>query len=188
MQERPRLSDSLGLVALPSAVTCGRLFVQYTLANWGVSPFVVADAMVIASELVTMAVQETGVLDEVVRWSELDVINRVVVRLLGFSRHIVIEVWDAATEPAVLPADEPVQWPTGLHLIDVTARRWASTASPRGRLSWAELAVYDRTESGLPIRQRRRTAWPPPSPPTEPTDGEGHDDLLRRIRDGLKRL
>jgi hypothetical protein len=40
--------------------------------------------------------------DEVI-WSELDYINRIVIRLLGFPRHVVIEVWDAATKPAVLP-------------------------------------------------------------------------------------
>src|ERR1700730_14468036 len=105
MREKPRLFDDLGLVALPTAISCARLFVKYTLDNWRASSFVVADAMTITGELVALSVQETGILDDKVVWSELDYINRIVVRLLGFSRHIVIEVWDAATQPAALPAD-----------------------------------------------------------------------------------
>jgi hypothetical protein len=52
MREKPRLFDDLGLVALPTAVSCARLFVKYTLDNWRASSFVVADAMTITGELV----------------------------------------------------------------------------------------------------------------------------------------
>jgi hypothetical protein len=180
--EKPRLFDDLGLVALPTAVTCARIFTQYTLTKWGASSFVVADAVTIASELVDVAVQETGILDDVVVWSELDYVNRIVVRLLGFPKHVVIEVWDAASEPMVLPADEPNPELRGLHLVDVTATRWASTASVRGRLTWAEVGVYERTASGLPVRPSR-PASPPGPPPATLSEG-----LLRRVREGLNRL
>ena len=179
MREKPRLFDDLGLVALPTAISCARLFVKYTLDNWRASSFVVADAMTITGELVALSVQETGVLDDDVRWSELDYINRIVIRLLGFPRHIVIEVWDAATEPAALPAGPADTLPRGLDLVDVLAGRWASTASPRGRLTWAELPVYDRTEAGLPIQRRRPS--PRPVLPAPVID----EELLRRVRDGL---
>lgn len=181
MDEMPRLFDDLGLVALPTAVSCSRMFVKYTLDNWKASAFVMADAVMIVDELVTLAVQETGIVDDVVAWSELDYVNRIVVRLLGFPRHIVIEVWDAAHEPAVLSDEEPNTLPTGLHLVDVTAGRWGSSASPRGRLTWAEIAVYDRAESGLPIRRRRQSVHVEPA---EQVD----EELLRRVRDGLKGL
>jgi hypothetical protein len=185
MHEKPRLFDDLGLVALPTAVSCGRLFTQYTLTNWKVSPFVVADAAVIAGELVALAVQETGVAGDDLRWSELDHLNRVTLRLLGFPRHIVIEVWDAATAPAGLPEVDPDNDPQGLHLVDVTANRWASTMQPRSRLTWAELLVYPHTESGLPVRRPSEHVHPRPS-------GQGHvehdDELLRRVLDGLHRL
>lgn len=182
MVERPRLFDDLGLVALPTAISCARMFTQYTLTTWGVSPFVLGDALIVARELVSLAVRDTGVLDEDMRWSELDHLNRIVVRLFGFSRHIVIEVWDAAQEPAVLPPDDSTKLPTGLHLVDVTAYRWASTASPRGRLTWAELPVHDRTDSGLPIRRRQPRAVPEQQAPPASVE------LLRRVRDGLNGL
>lgn len=182
MYEKPRLFDDLGLVALPTAVSCARLFTQYTLSNWGASPFVVADAVVVADELTSVAVQETGILDDEVCWSELDHVNRIVVRLLAFARHIVVEVWDAATKPAVLPADDPHKLPTGLHLVDVIAHRWGSLASPRGRLTWAAVALYERAESGLPIRLRR------PGDRRERAAPLVDEGLLRRVRDGLERL
>jgi hypothetical protein len=181
MREKPRLFDALGLVALPTAISCARLFVKYTLDNWRASSFVVADAMTIVGELVALSVQETGVLDDKVVWSELGYINRVVVRLLGFPRHIVIAVWDAATKAAALPAGPADTLPRGLDLVDVLAGRWASTASPRGRLTWAELPVYDRTDAGLPINRRRPR--PHPALPAPVID----EELLRRVRDGLTR-
>jgi hypothetical protein len=101
MYEKPRLFDDLGLVALPTAVTCARLFTQYTLSNWGASPFVVA------GELAAVAVQETGILADEVCWSELDHVNHIVVRLLAFPRHLVVEVWDAATNERLCPPPTP---------------------------------------------------------------------------------
>jgi hypothetical protein len=179
MRDRPRLFDDLGLVALPTAVSCARMFAEYTLTKWGASTFVVADALVIIGELVTLSVQDTGVADDTVRWSELEQLNRVVVRFLGFARHVVIEVWDTAPEPAVLPDDGLGKLPTGLHLVDVTANKWGSIASPQGRLTWAEIAVYDRTESGLPIRRRQPRSQPvTPAPLLD-------EEVLRRVREGL---
>jgi hypothetical protein len=142
MTERPRLLDDLGLVALPTAVGCARLFAQYTLANWQVPAVVVADAMTIASELVALSVKETGPPGDEVRWSELDHLNRIAVRLLGFSRHVVIEVWDAATEAARITEPPPAGAPRGLPLVNVVAREWASTTHPQGRLTWATIDVY----------------------------------------------
>lgn len=181
MYEKPRLFDDLGLVALPTAVNCARLFTKYTFDKWDVPAIVVADALMIVGELVALAVQDTGVSSDV-PWSELDHLNSVVVRLLGFRRHVVIEVWDAATEPGSVPDEPTDEDPRGLDLVDVVARRWASTASPRGRLTWAEIAVYDHTESGLQIRRRTSAAK------RAPVEYEEDPELLRRVRDGLKGL
>jgi hypothetical protein len=182
MIEKPRLFDDLNLVALPTAVGCARLFVKYTLDNWKASAFVVADAMTIVGELVAGSIEETGVRKEEVRWSELDYINRIVVRLLGFPRHVVIEVWDRATQPAALPSGEPAQPQIGLSLVDAVAHRWASAVTPTGRLTWAAIAVYDRTDSGLPIRPSHPASSPVPPPATLSAE------LLGRVRDGLIRL
>jgi hypothetical protein len=182
MHEQPRFFDDLTLVALSSAVSCARTFVHYTLANWQVGPFVLGDALVMTHELVTQAVADTGMDGHYKSWAEVDHLNYLVVRLVGFARHVVIEVWDRATEPAVLPDGEPVQPRSGLALIDAVAHRWASSMTPTGRLTWAEVAVYDRTDSGLPIRPSRSGS--PSAPPLATLS----DELLRRVHDGLNRL
>jgi hypothetical protein len=181
MHEKPCLFDHLGLVALPTAINCARMFTRYTLDKWNVPAIVMADALTIVGELVALAVQDTGVANDVT-WSEMVQLNSVVVRMLGFRRHVVIEVLDAATEAGSVPDKPTEEEPQGLDLVDVVARRWASTASPRGRLTWAEIAVYDHTESGLQIRRGHASSWRAPVPNEHNTTPE----LLRRVRDGLK--
>lgn len=170
MYEKPRFSDELKLVALSNAIGCARIFVQYTLANWKASPFVVGDAHVITHELVTKAVDDTGVPEDQNTWSKVEKINYIVVRLLGFSRHIIVEVWDSAKRPAGLP---------DLHVVDTVALRWDSVVAMKTRLTWAEIPVYDRTDSGLPIREPRPVA--PATGPAAPLSYE----FLRRVRDRL---
>lgn len=181
MHEKPRYQDDLLLVALPSAVSCARMFVHHTLAGWNVGPFVLGDALVITHELVTLSVTATGVPKDRDTWSKVTKLNHVVTRVLGFSQHVVIEVWDCAKTPATLPSGEPTRPRTGLTLVDSVAHEWASVVTPAGRLTWAEIAVYDRTDSGLPIRQAP-PAWPPAQPQATLSA-----ELLHRVRDGLIR-
>jgi hypothetical protein len=182
MHEKPRFFDDLTLVALSSAVSCARTFVHYTLANWHAGPFVLGDALVITHELVTQAVADTGISSHYESWSEVDHLNHIVVRLVGFSRHVVIEVWDQAAEPATLPSGEPTQPRSGLSLVDVVAHGWASSVTPTGRLTWAAIAIYDRTDAGLPIRPSRPASSSSRPPATLSAE------LLRRVRDGLTSL
>jgi hypothetical protein len=167
----PRFSRSIDFAALPSAISCTRLFVASTLGRWG-ARFLEADAEVLAVELVRHSVQTCGVTDEDVRLSELDELNVIHVRLLGFERTIGIEVWDNAD---------------GLGLVDTRAKGWGSSITPQGRVVWAELDVYDRAASGLPIRARKPTPYPRPSANEigHPSQGAG---FLRRVRDGLVNL
>ena len=67
---RPRFHDGFRLVATPSAVSCSRLFVAYTLDKWGAS-FVINDAVQVVDELVTNAAHATGLMEERPRWTAL---------------------------------------------------------------------------------------------------------------------
>jgi hypothetical protein len=179
MADLPCWSDALTLAALPSAISCARLFTRCTLGRWGAS-FVLADALIVVGELVANAVADTGVADTRVRWSELTALNVVSVRLLGFAGRIVIEVWDTHPEPAVLPAQPPGTPPCGLRLVDVIARRWDSRRAPGGRLTWAELATYEHTRSGLPLRASNS------NDPHRPATADL--GALRRVMTGLMRM
>ena len=142
----PRFTRSIDFAALPTAITCTRLFVASTLHRWN-APSLVADAEQLAVALVWHSVHACGVMDDTVRLSELDHLNTIHVRLLGYDRSIGIEVWDTVTEPADLH---------GFALIDEPlAMDWGSSITPQGRVTWAELAVYEHPQAGLPRRTHK---------------------------------
>jgi len=156
----PHLHDGLRLVATQSAINCAGLFVVSTLTKWGARG-ILLDAVLVTEELVTNAVKATGVMEARVDWNELTRIEFITVRLLGFEASIRIEVWDSAPNPPLLPDEAGSSIKRG------------SYPTPRGKVVWAELAVYPHRSST-------------PQPPAEQF---GQDpDLLRRMRDGLEDL
>lgn len=169
MQERPFRFDDIGLVALPTAVSVARLFVQYVLERWNAPASVVADVAIIAGELVKLSIHDAE------RLTELRV------RLFAFRRYVAVEVWDMA-EREIAATDEVGEQPQGIDLVDILAQRWTSGMYGQTRITWAEVAVYEQTPSGLPVRpQRPARSHPIPQPVAS-------DELLRRVRDGLKGL
>jgi hypothetical protein len=181
----PRFEHFIDLAALPTAITCSRLFVASTLQRWG-ARFLEADVELLAAELVRYSVATCGVLDPDVRLAELEDMTVIRLRLLGFERTIGIEVWDTATEPARLPAHDQAGELHGLALVEARAEDWGSAMTPYGRVTWAALSVYERTGTGLPKRTPRRSFPMPPAsmdacPPPDV-------DLLRRVRDRLGEL
>ena len=183
MREEPRFLASLDLVALPTAVNMARVFIGTTLDHWQ-ALFIEEYVAAVGVELVTLAVESTKP-DENTRWSDLTELKPIKLRLLGYRRHVVFEVTDQHDEALVLPDDVYVPEDSGLGLVDALANRWGSFLSPRGRVSWAELAVYERTEAGLPKREPAPASEPgkssQPPVPHEP-------EFLRRVRDGLENL
>lgn len=182
----PRFIRSITFAALPTAISCTRLFVASTLRHWG-ARFLEADAELLAVELVRHSVQTCGVMDEHVRLYELNDVNVIHVRLLGFERSIGIEVWDNVPEAARLPAHDPDQGLHGLALVDARAKNWGSAVTPHGRVAWAELDLYDCTSAGLPIRISKSS--PHPRLADSAADRLPQDtDFLRRVRDALESL
>lgn len=184
-REEPRFMTSLDLVALPSAVSVTRLFVSDTLHRWQ-ALFVEPEMEVVAAELVALAVEATGPRAGT-RWMAIDNLNPIKLRLLGFQWHIGIEVADTSTTPLTWPEEANLRSDIGLGLVDARSRKWGSYPTPRGRVMWADFAVYERTRAGLPVRQRRPSPYPgasasssAPEPPTA--------DLLSRLLEGLQRL
>jgi hypothetical protein len=183
IREEPRFLDSLDLVALPTAVAVARLFVADTLRRWH-ALFIEDHMEAVAVELVSFSVEATRPA-EATSWSDVTELNPITLRMLGYQRHIVFEVTDA--HPGALEHPEDVVLPedSGLGLVDALASRWGSVLAPRGRVIWAELAVYERTDAGLPQRPLK----PSPTPRGTNQPMPQHDrDLLRRVRDGLERL
>lgn len=181
-----RVQDHLTLAAVVSAVSCSRMFAKVTLTKWG-AVRILDDALLVVSELVTNAVKATGVTNPEPKWSELNELNVITVRIMGFEESIVFEVWDASPEaPTVKEAAPDDEGGRGLDLVENLAKRWGSTPSRGGKVVWAELPVYQTTGVGLPRRPWSARSTTQPAGEEEP-DVHGRV-LLERVLVGLRAL
>ncbi len=135
-----RVHDELGLVAARSAISCSRVFAEYTLDKWHAPAQLIDDALQVVDALVTSAVRSTGMMDEHPRWTEITSVNFITVRLLGLKSSLRIEVWDSSPDPPVFPH-------TG-----VSMKRGFSPASP-GKVVWAELPVLPYRRGTVQVEQ-----------------------------------
>jgi anti-sigma regulatory factor (Ser/Thr protein kinase) len=128
----PRAS-LLRLGALPTAVGCGREHTRLVLMEWGLG-HLVSDAVLIASELLTNALQASLALGNS---------TPIALRLLASDEQLIIEAWDqwvVGYDLNRMPGDD--EHGRGLAVIDALSNRWGT-----GRLStdykvvWAELLI-----------------------------------------------
>lgn len=170
---QPRAFSDLDLAATSTAVNIAKLFVDYTLREWG-HVDLISDAQEIAAELVSDAVVNTGIPEPGPRWTELDKIALLRVRIVLLEQAVVIEIADEYDHP-----------PMPSEALQTRCIRWNSYPIGTGRVVWAELMTpqYELTDHGLP--KRKRTAIPESvDPPRVVNDHE----LLRRVMDGLEKL
>ena len=182
-EEPPPAVAGLTLAAVPSAVRCARVFVRACLRQWGLASLA-EDSELVISELVTNAVQATGITEAEPRWSQLDGLAVIHVRLVLSDRSIVIATWDRNPGPPV-PAEPGTDSENGRGLAIVAAlcQRWDYTAAQGGKYVWAELAIPPGalTPSGLPRRIL--------GPVVVPVPGAGVGlDVLRRVLQALRNL
>lgn len=183
-RRQPKVIVSLTLAAVPSAVRCARMFTAITLKEWGL-PDLIETAELLVSELATNAVKSTGVLEESPRWSALKNLALIYVRLVLLEDGVIIEVVDRDRRPPV------IRYPSvgaesgrGMLLVETLSKQWDFYFPPTGgKVVWCELEPPPPIVNGLPKRARSKTAGTN-SPPAAPLDAE----LLRRVRDGLRRL
>lgn len=115
-----------------SAATARRLAQVIVLRQWGLSPKMTEDAVLLVSELVGNAVRHTGA------------------RVFGLRMHrrrgwIRVEVRDPSRGlPCLMPVQEMDISGRGLMLVDKLSDRWGVDLLPRGKTTWFEMRVADR--------------------------------------------
>lgn len=156
---RPQLTSGLTLAAVPTAVRLARLFVRQRLSLWGLSQFI-NDAELVLSELVTNAMNATGTTNPRPRWSELNNLALITVRLVVTADSLVIEVWDRDPRPPVLKQPEEAdEAGRGLLIVGALCRRWDYFfPESGGKAVWGELAIGDASmsaDTSTPSYRRR---------------------------------
>lgn len=115
-----------------SAATARRLVQVVVLRQWGLSPRMTEDAVLLVSELVGNAVRHTGA----------RVFGLRMRRRRGWLR---VEVRDPSRGlPCLMPVQEMDTSGRGLFLVDKLADRWGADLLPRGKTTWFEMRVTDR--------------------------------------------
>jgi hypothetical protein len=157
------------------------MLARYDLQSCGVVPGHIETAVRVVDELVTVAVNTTGITEPNPRYSERYANLKLVgIRLRVFARSVVIEVWDSSELPPVLDASG---------VVGSLSRQW-NYYLPRsgGKVVWCELDISAppsddtvRMSSMLPHRKRKNG-------PAHPTEVMNDPAMLRRVLDGLRAL
>jgi anti-sigma regulatory factor (Ser/Thr protein kinase) len=115
-----------------SAATARRLAQVVVLRQWGLTPKMTEDAVLLVSELVGNAVRHTGA----------RVFGLRMRRRRGWIR---IEVRDPSRGlPCLMPVQETDISGRGLFLVDKLSDRWGVDLLPRGKTTWFEMKVAER--------------------------------------------
>lgn len=185
-----RLRNFLELGPFTSAVPCARLHVRAILREWHLTDLC-ETAELVASELVTNAVQASQQLaDRPPIW----------LALMIEADEVLIAVWDANPKSVEYPTlrgdelpDPTADGGRGLFLVEHLTSDWGVHCPQDviGKVVWAKLRCPYSADLKLSGRHNRR-------PPTQRTPYQEPmsqyvrlmDDLalLRRVRDGLRRL
>lgn len=116
-----------------SAATARRLTHCVVFRQWGLSPQTAEYAVLLVSELVGNAVRHTGA-------------RTFGLRMLRRRGWIRIEVCDPSRGlPCLMPVHELDTSGRGLFLVDKLSDRWGVDLLPRGKNTWFEMRVCDRT-------------------------------------------
>ena len=136
------LVNRLKFAATVTAPSCARVFVEHTLRSW-LLPGLVDDARVIVSEIVTNAVQATGITDPHPTYADLEDLALLGVQVRVWDRTLFIEVWDDDREkpPGAVAADaDPDEHGRGLVIVGgLTSRHGFSRLPGQGKIVWAAL-------------------------------------------------
>jgi anti-sigma regulatory factor (Ser/Thr protein kinase) len=124
----PRLlrADQLKLAAVVTAPTCARLFVRHVCEQWVILDRQADIAELLASELVTNAVEATGVLGADPEYPVVHALAKPIrIWLLRFEHSLVLGVWDTSLDlPRLLEPDDEAERGRGLQLVDSLSTRW----------------------------------------------------------------
>jgi hypothetical protein len=180
---RPERVGELVLVAMPSAITCARLLLDWLARRWDMEAATTYASREVLDELVAHTVATTGVAEAVsVSQVEPERLVFLRIRLRFDGRRLVIEVWDTGTETheALLASS------SALAAVD----RWGvELPAHHQRVVWCvvESDISAEQTMRLPVPLPRRTRAPVPKP-DEPVEAILDPALLQRILDGLRAL
>ncbi|QYA94399.1 ATP-binding protein [Streptomyces anulatus] len=178
-------ATSLRLAAVPAAVSNSRIFIRQTLEHWRVPDYIDVAELVV-SELVTNAIEATGITDPQPKWTAVTDEHVIGVQLRIIGARLYVEVWDRSTDtPVTKHPDDEAEGGRGLLLIEAMTEHWDVYQSEAGgKVVWAQLSLAEPPEPpplpSMPVRVPGQT-----HPPAGPVEDMASTALLQRVLDGL---
>lgn len=128
--------------AIPSAVSAARRETVQTLKDWGLLELI-DDAELLVSELITNAVQATGLTREPTHYGDLKHVPCVLLQLQRTDAGLRILVWDREPRPPILrQIDTESENGRGLFLVVAMSHRWGHyRPAYGGKVVWAEVVA-----------------------------------------------
>ena len=139
------VSQTLRLAALPTAPGIARAFVTQVGAGLGVPDACTETAQLLASELVTNAVKQTGRVDGPPMPLPAEFVAVVSLRVGTTAGAVRLEVWDNDPTPAVLAEQSLTsEGGRGLFLVEALSREWGCYESRKGgKVVWCDVPTSD---------------------------------------------
>lgn len=184
---RERWSDEVVLAPVATAAGCCRLFASFISRQWRVPPEHADAAQLLASELVTNAINAAsrGRAESALEPHVFDRHNPITVRMTLLARSLLIEVWDNSPEPPTAKAaGEEAESGRGLLIVETLSKRWGYYYPRRGgKVTWCEhdLGYQARAaaaDAWRSLPKRHAANWP-----LRPADYD--PELLARVLKGL---
>jgi anti-sigma regulatory factor (Ser/Thr protein kinase) len=171
------LSNGLVLAATPTAPGVARGFVEHELRARLLPETLVEDAKVVVSELVTNAVQYTGVAHPDCTHADVGQLASIEVRVRVRERSVLVEVCDCGREsPCPSPLRDEDEHGRGLYIVTSLAAATGHHSRQDGETVWAELAIDPEYDTARATGSAERTLA---SPPVTPVRRNGRSGLHR---------
>jgi anti-sigma regulatory factor (Ser/Thr protein kinase) len=179
--------SSLYLAAVATAVPVARAFVRQTLDHWKLDKHT-DDAALVMTELVTNAVEATGIPDPKYPAWQVTAEHVIGVQLRAVDDVLHIEVWDRSTElPSKKSPDTQAEGGRGLHLIEALVERWNTYRPPAGgKVVWAHLSLKAPPSPPLDTPPPPRRVPGATKPPPGPVMQQATTALMQRVLVGLR--
>ncbi|ARP71756.1 ATP-binding protein [Streptomyces pluripotens] len=184
---QPRIfyTTSIRLAAVPTAVSCSRMFVRLVLRRWNLLDYT-EDAELVVSELVTNAIRATGITNPEPKLHDIQGHHVIGVQLRVLDTSLFVDVWDRSTEePVIKEPKGDAESGRGLLLVSAMTKQWSVYRPPAGgKVVWAELEIHKAADQ---MATRARTPLDIPDDsraPSGPAERMAYTGLLQQVIDG----